>query len=231
MIHLTISTPCHEDWDAMTPCDRGRHCAACQKKVVDFTAMSDAQLFAFIENLPEQTRICGRLRSDQLSTPPPPYRISHRVRTWVTLAAAVSLPLLGFSQTGHPVLPAKQTLSTNASQDSLRLMGDQEGFVQGRLIDSEGVPLIGATVIATQTNSGTYSDQRGCFRLRLPRGAQSITVDYTGYLTRVLPVDAHTVGASTDTYPPIVLQYFDTQLEFMGVMALPKSRKRKKSKS
>ena len=230
-IHLHLPSPCHENWDAMTPRDQGRHCVSCQKTVVDFTAMSDAEVLAFFENRPEQTSTCGRLRGDQLSTPPPPYRASRHLRTWMTLAAAVSLPLLGFSQTNPPVPPAEQKLHANASQDSLRLMQDREGFVRGRLVDSEGVPLIGATIIVTQTNVGTSSDIKGYFRLRLPKDARSITVDYIGYATRVLPVDTHTAGRNTNTYTPIVLQDFDTQIMYLGGITTPKSNKRKRKKS
>lgn len=45
-----IPTPCHENWNDMTPLDQGRFCSSCQKAVVDFTGLSDAQLIAFLKN-------------------------------------------------------------------------------------------------------------------------------------------------------------------------------------
>ena len=43
-IQLEIPEPCNKNWDKMTPFDKGRFCDSCQKAVVDFTGMSDAQL-------------------------------------------------------------------------------------------------------------------------------------------------------------------------------------------
>jgi len=34
---ILFPEPCHEDWEAMQPDERGRHCAACDKKVHDLT--------------------------------------------------------------------------------------------------------------------------------------------------------------------------------------------------
>ena len=39
MTQYHIPEPCHEDWDAMTPEEKGRFCKVCEKSVVDLTAM------------------------------------------------------------------------------------------------------------------------------------------------------------------------------------------------
>ncbi|HMI62336.1 MAG TPA: hypothetical protein VK518_15565, partial [Puia sp.] len=56
---LQIPTPCHESWANMQPSDKGRHCAACQKTVVDFTAMSDTEIIRYLSRASQH--ICGRL--------------------------------------------------------------------------------------------------------------------------------------------------------------------------
>ena len=58
-IHLGIANPCTENWDQMTPANQGRFCAACQKTVVDFTAMDDHELLQWFTR--HQGSVCGRL--------------------------------------------------------------------------------------------------------------------------------------------------------------------------
>lgn len=64
---ITISEPCQEDWNRMTPNDQGRFCMSCAKTVVDFTAMlpEEVQHF-FIQN--QSQNICGRMRKSQLDS-------------------------------------------------------------------------------------------------------------------------------------------------------------------
>jgi Secretion system C-terminal sorting domain len=64
-LQLTIPTPCHENWDNMTPVDKGRFCGSCQKQVVDFSGMSDRQVAEFFKK-PFTGSVCGRFMNDQL---------------------------------------------------------------------------------------------------------------------------------------------------------------------
>ncbi|HVW60253.1 MAG TPA: T9SS type A sorting domain-containing protein [Puia sp.] len=64
-IQLHIPAPCHEDWGKMQPAERGRHCAACQKTVVDFTGMSDGEIIRYITRA--GSSVCGRLLPDQMN--------------------------------------------------------------------------------------------------------------------------------------------------------------------
>lgn len=60
---IKIAEPCHENWGAMTPNDKGRFCDSCQKTVVDFTRMSDTAIFQFMEA--NTVSVCGRMSNDQ----------------------------------------------------------------------------------------------------------------------------------------------------------------------
>ncbi|WET50635.1 hypothetical protein PYS58_05760 [Chryseobacterium indologenes] len=60
---ITIPKPCHENWDNMTPDEKGKFCSVCSKTVHDFTGFSDEEL---INTFNSDKDICGRFREDQL---------------------------------------------------------------------------------------------------------------------------------------------------------------------
>jgi len=64
---LYIPTPCHEDWNKMTPNQQGKFCASCCKQVVDFSLMSDNQSAALLSHQPG--KLGGRLGADRLQAP------------------------------------------------------------------------------------------------------------------------------------------------------------------
>lgn len=65
MLKISIPTPCHQDWNVMTPNEQGRHCSACAKTVVDFISMSDEAVKHFFINKKEES-VCGRFHNQQL---------------------------------------------------------------------------------------------------------------------------------------------------------------------
>lgn len=60
---VTIPKPCHENWVAMTPEEKGRFCQVCSKSVRDFTNASDQEI---IDDLSQNSNICANFRVDQL---------------------------------------------------------------------------------------------------------------------------------------------------------------------
>lgn len=66
MKNIQIPNPCSENWEIMSPQEKGRFCSVCSKCVIDFTHKQPEEINQiFIEN--RNTSICGRFYSHQLS--------------------------------------------------------------------------------------------------------------------------------------------------------------------
>jgi len=62
------------------------------------------------------------------------------------------------------------------------------GEVRGKISDESGETLIGASISIRGMNQGTRSDVNGDFVLKLPPGATSIVINYTGFNSMEIPV-------------------------------------------
>lgn len=68
-IKISIPKPCHEDWNKMTPNEKGSFCGKCCKTVVDFTNKSPEEIRTTL--LAENgKKVCGRFMSNQLDEKP-----------------------------------------------------------------------------------------------------------------------------------------------------------------
>ncbi|MDF2438117.1 MAG: hypothetical protein K0Q95_2493 [Bacteroidota bacterium] len=67
-LNISIPKPCHEDWNKMTPNERGAFCGKCAKTVVDFTKKSTKEIQIFFQGRSEK-KTCGRFLSTQLNSP------------------------------------------------------------------------------------------------------------------------------------------------------------------
>ena len=87
-LQLTIAEPCHENWDGMTPVEKGKFCGSCQKQVVDFSDMSDRQVAEFFKK-PSTGSVCGRFMTDQLDRP---IEIPRKRIPWAKYFFQIALP-------------------------------------------------------------------------------------------------------------------------------------------
>lgn len=62
---ITIPKPCHENWNAMTPDEKGRFCAVCSKTVRDFRKASDDEIIEVFTHASQE--ICGNFNPSQLN--------------------------------------------------------------------------------------------------------------------------------------------------------------------
>jgi hypothetical protein len=62
---LQIPTPCSQNWEEMYVVHGGRFCGSCEKKVIDFSLMSDRQILEILRN--SKGEVCGRFVNEQLN--------------------------------------------------------------------------------------------------------------------------------------------------------------------
>lgn len=62
---IIIPKPCHENWETMTPEQKGRFCSVCSKTVRDFTDTSDEEIVKTVSGSSED--ICGKFYESQIN--------------------------------------------------------------------------------------------------------------------------------------------------------------------
>ncbi|KOS04985.1 hypothetical protein AM493_02215 [Flavobacterium akiainvivens] len=181
-IKISIPKPCHENWQNMTPADRGRFCAACQKTVVDFTRATDREIVAAYNR---DEKLCGRFLNTQLDRELVIPKEKNSLWAGAAALAALSLGSAG---------ALAQTPQTETEQHVVKgkfMMPGGPKTITGTVTDQDGLPLPGATV---SLQSGTVStDLNGMFSIRAAVG-NVLSVEYQGYLKTLVTITAQ------DTY-------------------------------
>ena len=163
-LQLSIPKPCHENWDAMTPVEKGKFCGSCQKQVVDFSNMSDRQIAEFFKK-PSTGSVCGRFMTDQLERD---IEIPKKRIPWVKYFFQFTLPAFLVSlKASAEKTQGKIKLNETVSDTTRKPVYDrptmgiiarpiydepQEKGITGRVLDAEtGKPLSETLVTMTST--------------------------------------------------------------------------------
>ena len=71
---------------------------------------------------------------------------------------------------------------------------DTDGSVSGIVLDEEGEPMIGCSVIVVGTSLGTVTDINGRYSIAIPRGKSQLKFAYVGYLSQTCRVSGSTLN-------------------------------------
>ncbi|OUJ73533.1 hypothetical protein BXP70_14150 [Hymenobacter crusticola] len=142
----------------MTPATHGRYCAACEKVVVDFSCMSEAELLDFFATRPSE-RVCGRFRPDQLEQPrPAPPTAAPSWARWLATAAVA----LSSCEMPPPLVGQLDAQQATAATEFFTV----RGHVTDRVTR---VPLANAYITCLQDTTHTVrTGLDGSFELLLP---------------------------------------------------------------
>ncbi|MBS1580341.1 MAG: hypothetical protein JST29_11945 [Bacteroidetes bacterium] len=92
---IRVAEPCHENWNNMNEVEKGRFCLSCQKKVIDFSNMTDAAILNFLNN--NKGRICGRFEVSQTMRPLVGTKINEK-KNWKWALAAITAMIFSINK-------------------------------------------------------------------------------------------------------------------------------------
>src|SRR5688572_2813590 len=171
-IQLHIPKPCHENWNKMTPAEKGRFCGSCQKQVVDFTKMNDEQLVAIFRRQSNGS-VCGRFMQDQLDRT---FEIPKKRIPWVRYFFQFALPafLASSKVTAQGTVAIVKedkvvapTTKGNVLAKPMVASDHKKGkVITGKVIDdnNHGIPY--ASILLRGTTRTVGTDSTGFFSIR-----------------------------------------------------------------
>ncbi len=162
-IQISIPEPCHEAWQNMTPVEKGRFCASCQKTVLDFTYLSDNEIINLVN---KNDNLCGRINTSQLN------RNLIETKTKSNYFGYLATSVLAFLGLGTSTIVAQD--KPLVEQTDLKHLNRTSDFigtfeVKGTVF-FEGKPLQNTTIRNNYSSISTLSDENGKFSIIVKNG-------------------------------------------------------------
>lgn len=170
---IQIPEPCSEDWNQMTPLEKGRFCAVCEKEIYDFSTYTKQEL---VQHIQREGKVCGRIPTAYLDVD----LISRSGKNGLSfngiIAAAVNLLVLTTATTvqGQEKNKKCEILEVVKSYDTKEYSKKEDDKMQstrvlkGQVVDEDGIGLPGAGVFISGTTHSVGADFEGNFVLSIP---------------------------------------------------------------
>ncbi|WP_188766690.1 carboxypeptidase-like regulatory domain-containing protein [Emticicia aquatilis] len=195
-LQLSVSQPCHENWDNFTPTPSGGFCGSCQKNVRDFTQMSDTELIAYFRNAAtkQSESMCGRFRDNQLQTK---YDINQWFPEWIIEENQLfyEIPIKKLSNKSLRIeLPSfsNKHFIRNSIAAMLILsfsVNAQKKIISGKITDAnDGSGLPGVSIQIVGTEKGVISNTDGEYKIEVEKN-QKLRFGFVGYETQEIKVE------------------------------------------
>jgi hypothetical protein len=189
---LHIPTPCTQNWHAFPQNATGGFCSQCSKTVIDFTQLTDKELYEALQkgNNGNTRKICGRFTQTQLNR-----AISYHAPYQTTKLNKIlaGLIVLGTTQAEFPneakannieIVSNKGRADHKKAQAQDKAKTDSTKFIEGRIVDDKLNPIAYASVYFKDKNIGVTTNNNGQFKLMVPDSYKrklTIQVSAAGY--------------------------------------------------
>ncbi|MBL0146228.1 MAG: carboxypeptidase-like regulatory domain-containing protein [Chitinophagaceae bacterium] len=186
-IKLSIPTPCHENWDNMTPTEQGRFCSVCAKQVVDFTKMSDYEVINYFNKV-QGEKVCGRTLSNQLERELEAPKPIVQSKLWYWKYAAAGIMFFTKindieAQNVTPLTPVQlNTLNKDTLKGRLGLVAvENKKIITGKILDTDGnvVPFVSVKIMGTKY--GTSANANGIYSIKVNSNTDILEFSAVGY--------------------------------------------------
>jgi len=186
-IQISIPEPCHEGWQNMTPVEKGRFCASCQKTVLDFTHLSDNEIIKLVS---KKDNLCGRINVSQLN------RNLIETKTKSNYFGYFATSVLAFLGLGaesvvaqeKPVVEQTDLKYLNKDLDSVKKI-----TVSGLVTDSFGYPMPGVVVKIQNKKRFIQTDKFGKFSIDVKRN-KILVFSFIGSIEQRLKVNSNNLN-------------------------------------
>jgi hypothetical protein len=182
-VQISIPAPCHENWAAMTPADKGRFCGACQKNVVDFIRSSDREIAAYFK---QNDNVCGRFNDSQLGrdliAPP------EKSPLWPAAAAVLTLMSLTTGVRAQTQVTSEQQLQVE--EEILGKIAFSLKIISGKVTGPNG-PLQCVAVAYEGSGISVLTDSDGGYSIEA-RPGQMLVFTYKDFLIQKNIIDLNT---------------------------------------
>jgi hypothetical protein len=167
---LVIPQPCHVNWQAMSPTEQGRFCQSCQKQVIDFTNMTDAQILALIPK--NNHAVCGRFNTEQLNRPlgqqPPIFTWQKIMKLAASVLAFLCLKTPAKAQ-GEPMRWQKDSSQYQISATpSITSNNAETSVIEGRVLATDSLDLSTIKITVEALGITAHPDATGYFKIVVP---------------------------------------------------------------
>ncbi|WP_353101217.1 carboxypeptidase-like regulatory domain-containing protein [Myroides odoratus] len=180
---INIPKPCSEDWNQMTPLEKGRHCAVCEKTILDFSNYTKQEL---IQHIKQEGKICGRVPAKYLDIELNESTVNRGIGLRGLVAATINLLVLTTAantqaQVKNSVEQSEQQKGNSSDNIEVTVLPTQplKRIVTGQIVDEEGLGLPGAIVMINGTDHGVVANFDGQFAIEIPEEIKDVKLCFS----------------------------------------------------
>lgn len=168
---IQIPKPCNENWNEMTPTQKGMFCSNCKKEVINYEHYSNFQLAKTIST---SDGICGRFTIEQLDFELETNKNNYFQRIGLAFgftSLLLSTPI--FSQTQKPKIEVNDKKETELTKvDTLNGTIEFSGIIYEKTRNAQqkfdSIPLPGVMIVQKGTKNGVQTNINGEYKIRIP---------------------------------------------------------------